>query len=125
MPHISACIGSIEDALASIAKWPTSCARAIHRWSSSRLRMVWYLLRSILVLRAASARAAASEIGVRGCVSGLPAPCARRGALAPPLRGSVGAEGEPLSNTVPLSRAASLAGLPASGGGANTLAPLL
>src|SRR5256885_10710806 len=66
--------------------------RAIHRWSSSRLRTVWYLLRSILVLRAASARAAASEMGVRDSVSGL-RPCATRGALAPPFSGSVGAAG--------------------------------
>src|ERR1700676_5470872 len=59
MPLISACIGSIEFALASIAKWPTSCTRAIQALSSPRLRMVWYLLRSILVFRAASARAGA------------------------------------------------------------------
>ena len=32
----------------------------------ARLRTVWYLLRSILVLRAASARAVASKMGVRG-----------------------------------------------------------
>src|ERR1700674_4849710 len=64
MPLISACIGSIEFALASIAKWPTSCTRAIQALSASRLRMVWYLPRSTGIFRAASARAAASEIGV-------------------------------------------------------------
>src|ERR1700730_12344963 len=64
MPLISACIGSIEFALASIAKWPTSCTRAIQALSASRLRMVWYLLRSTGSFRAASSRAAASEIGV-------------------------------------------------------------
>ena len=51
-------------ALASIAKWPASQARAIQALSASRLRMVWYLLRSTGSFRAASARAAASEIGV-------------------------------------------------------------
>src|SRR6476659_8374799 len=99
--------------------------RPIHRCSSSRLRKVWYLLRSILVLRAASARAAASEIGVSGSVSGL-RPCATRGALLPPLRGSVGAAVEPgLSKRLFSPRAASAPGLPPEGGGANTLAPLL
>src|SRR5665811_945201 len=56
MPHISACIGSIDVALASMAKWPTSCTRAIQALSSSRLRTVRYLLRSIGVLRAEAAR---------------------------------------------------------------------
>src|SRR5437773_7204251 len=98
--------------------------RAIHRCSSSRLRTVWYLLRSILVLRAASARAAASEIGVRDSVSGL-RPCATRGALAPPFSGSVGAAGEPgLSKGLLSPPTASPSGLPPEGGGANTLAPL-
>ena len=40
-PHISACIGSIEFALASSAKWPTSCTRAIQALSWSRLRIVY------------------------------------------------------------------------------------
>ena len=40
MPQISACIGSIEFALASIAKWPASRARAIQALSSSSVRMV-------------------------------------------------------------------------------------
>jgi len=61
MPQISACIGSIEVALASMAKWPTSCTRAIQALSASRLRTVWYLLRSTGVFRAASARAAATQ----------------------------------------------------------------
>src|SRR6266702_4523181 len=56
MPHISACIGSIELALASIAKYPTSWTRAIQALSASRLRMVTYLLRFTGILRAASAR---------------------------------------------------------------------
>src|ERR1035437_3985641 len=89
MPHISACIGSIDVALAPMAKWPTSCTRAIQALSSSRLRTVWYLLRSTGVLRAASARAAARAWGVRTTfdlsdLSWLPRP---RGALPRPLGG--------------------------------------
>src|SRR5882724_6200365 len=64
MPQISACIGSSVLACASMAKWPASQARAIQALSASRLRMAWYLLRSTGSFRAASARAAASEIGV-------------------------------------------------------------
>src|ERR1700738_4753085 len=71
MPHISACIGSIELALASIATTPLSRARAIQALSSANVRTVWYLLRSTGVLRAASARAAASEIGVPLRLAGL------------------------------------------------------
>src|SRR5690348_9882748 len=64
MPQMSACIGSIELALASITKRPASRARAIQALSSSGLRMVWYLARSNGSLRAASLRASASKIGV-------------------------------------------------------------
>src|SRR3981081_397978 len=97
MPHISACIGSIEDALASMAKCPTSCTRAIQVLSSSRLRMVWYFVRSTLGLRAASARAGASEIGVPiggplllPALSSLP-PAVLPGALPLPLAGGAAA----------------------------------
>src|SRR6266851_176327 len=132
MPQISACIGSTEFALASMAKWPTSCTRAIHHRSSSRLRIVWYLLRSIFVLRAASARAVASEIGVPlllpalsslpppvlpGALplalagEGLPSTWSRGGALWPAKRSPSGAL--PSSST-----------FSASGSDEKTLAPL-
>src|SRR5258708_33598776 len=52
--------------------------------------MVWYLLRSTFVLRAASARAAARAWGVRGLSSVLPRPCPARGALPLPLAGEGG-----------------------------------
>src|ERR1700733_1690152 len=90
MPQISACIGSIEVALASIATWPTSCTRAIQAWSSSRLRTVWYLLRSTGVLRAASARADASEVGVRGGSGAEVRPLAELGGPPLPLAGEGG-----------------------------------
>src|ERR1700675_1264053 len=64
MPQMSACIGSSVFAWASIANVPASQALMIQALSSSRLRMVLYLLRSTGSFRAASARAAASEIGV-------------------------------------------------------------
>src|ERR1700712_2246707 len=64
MPITSDCIGSTVLAWASIANVPASQARATHALSSSRLRMVLYLVRSTGSFRAASARAAASEIGV-------------------------------------------------------------
>src|SRR3954470_11497791 len=90
MPQISACIGSLEFDLTSMAKLPVSQARAIHALSSAALRMVWYLLRSTGSFRAASARAAASEIGVPlglAALSCLSAPLA--GALAPLPEGAV------------------------------------
>src|SRR5690348_17011928 len=63
MPQMSACIGSMVLALASITNRPASRARAIQVLSSSGLRMVWYLARSNGRLRAASLRASASNIG--------------------------------------------------------------
>src|SRR5271169_3841600 len=103
MPQISACIGSIELALASIANWPASCARASHDLRSARLRTVWYLPRSRGVLRASSARAAASACGVPlrlavfslllspDLFDALPAPLL--GMLPPPLWGRAGKRG--------------------------------
>src|ERR1700730_9807707 len=102
MPHISACIGSIEVALASKATWPLSCTRAIQALSSARLRTVTYLLRSTGVLRAASARAAASEIGVPlrlPALSSLP-PCVF-GAPPLPLAGEGGVGVPPLAKRSP------------------------
>src|SRR5215470_10585975 len=64
MPQTSACIGSIEFALTSIANCSASRARARKAFSSASLRMVWYLARSTGSFRAASARAVASKIGV-------------------------------------------------------------
>ena len=49
----------------STATTPTSCARAIHSFRRASVRTHSYLERSIFCLRAASSRAAASEIGVR------------------------------------------------------------
>jgi len=100
--------------------------RAIKALSSSRLRMVRYLLRSILGLaRRFGARGGERDRGER-LGSGLAALRPRRGALLPPLRGSVGAAVEPvLSKSVFSPRPASPSGLPPDGGGANTLAPLL
>src|SRR6202035_6166769 len=76
----------------STAKWPASCARAIQILSWSRLRMVWYLPRSTGVLRASSARAAASAWGVRTTfdLSGLPWPLPTLDALPLPVAGEVG-----------------------------------
>ena len=127
MPHISACIGSIELALASMAKWPTSCTRAIQALSWSRLRMVWYLLRSIFVLRAASARAAASEIGgaFEACGFGPASVPLLRCAPSPACGGGSGRRVIPGLSKRYRPRATAPSGLPASGGGAKTLAPLL
>src|SRR5882672_2282921 len=101
MPHISACIGSIEVALASKATWPVSCTRAIQALSSVSVRTVTYLLRSTGVLRAASARAAASEIGVPlrpAALSCLSPPGLLGGALPLPLAGEGGVGVPPLVN---------------------------
>ena len=64
MPQTSACIGSSELALTSSANCPASRARPIQASNSATLRMVRYFLRSTGVLRASSARAAASACGV-------------------------------------------------------------
>src|SRR5450432_1392181 len=99
MPHISACIGSIEFALASMPTKPTSRARAIQPLRSASVRTVRYLLRSTGIFRAASARAAASEIGVPlglAAFSSLPAPVLLAGTLPLPLAGEGGVGVPPL-----------------------------
>src|ERR1035437_10656138 len=69
----------------STATTPNSCARAIHSFRRASVRTHSYFERSILALRAALARAAASEIGVNAPCSGL--------SLPPPLWGRVGEGG--------------------------------
>src|SRR5215470_10209249 len=71
---------------------PSSRARARRAFNSSSVRMVWYFVRSIGSFRAASARAAANEIGVPlglAALSALSAPAfgslALTGALPPLL----------------------------------------
>src|SRR5579871_7073954 len=89
--------------------------------------MVWYFARSSGVLRAASARASASEAGVPlklDALSSLPPP-PLLGALPPPLRGRVGEGGafEP-SKGIPPSRTASPSDLPRKGGGEEVAASI-
>ena len=60
----------------SIATTPSSCARAIHSFRRASVVTVSYLERSILAARAFSARAAASEMGVRAPFA-LPPPRCR------------------------------------------------
>src|SRR5450631_3979938 len=115
MPQISACIGSMDVALASMAKWPTSCTRAIQALRSASVRTVWYLLRSTGVFRAASARAAARARGVRGIsfvwVCPLPAFCM----FPPPLW--EGGEPEAPRSCGPPPRSSRGQALPRKGGG--------
>src|SRR5213076_1741285 len=102
-----------------------------HDFSSSRSRIVLYLARSILVLRAASARAAASACGVRTTLdfSSLPRLLPVLGTVPRPPAGE-GGEGIPArAKRSPLTLGA-VATLPvsstfsASGSVAKTLAPL-
>ena len=71
------------------ATMPVSRARSIQALSRSRLRTVSYLLRSNLALRAASVRAAASVCGVETKLPLRSPAGAGRGAMPPPLSGSV------------------------------------
>src|SRR5271168_512981 len=99
MPQTSACIGLSELALASIANWPASCARAIQAFSSGGVRTVRYLLRSTGSLRASSARACASARGVPLKLAALSLLSPLLGVLPLPLAGEGGVGVPPPANS--------------------------